>query len=172
MTGEGDNNSGGGEIKFTAEQQAHVNKLVSQARAAGKESASKQFGDYDEMKKQLAELQDKDKSEAEKLRNELARRDKDLKKALEVNEALTSFKTQTELQGLKADRCAALKLPAHYAKYATGSTPEEIDASLKALHTDFGARDIGAGGGGGEGGPSKKSENDVMNAIIFKKAGG
>ena len=165
-----DNDSEGGGVNFTAEQQELINKLVGQARAAGKESAAKKYGDYDEVKKRLAELEDSGKSELEKERNEKARLKREHDKLLEAHKALSAFKTSTEREKLISDRCAALKFPSTYAKYARGETAEEIDASLKAVHADFGARDIGAGGGGSGGSTGKKSENDVMNALIFKKA--
>jgi len=171
--GTGDNDKGDAGVKFTPEQQEIVNKLVGGARAAGKDAALKEYGDYDAVKKRLAELEDSGKSEVEKLRNEKERIEKDRKKLLDENKTLTQFKAQTEREKTIIDRCTALKFPQTYAKYAKGETAEEIDASLKAVHADFGARDIGAGGGGGEGDTSgKKSENEVMNRMIYKKAGG
>ena len=161
--------------QYTPEQQASFDKAVAAARKEARDAEAKKYADYAEMKTKLSEIEaarkaeaDKGKSEVEKLMATMAAQDKATKTLKAEIDELRTFKTQADVQKLTTERCLELKLDPAYAKYAQGSTVEEIDTSLQQIHADFGNRTLGAGGGGGEGeaGAASGGGNKAINDYI------
>jgi len=160
------------EPEFTPEQQEKVNKAVADAKKAGKDSMAKKYADYEDVKEKLASLEvsrkaeaDKGKTEVEKLQSDLKDQNKGILALKEELGKLQSFKSQTDLQAAKVERCKFLNFDEKYSKYAVGETEEEIDVSLKQIHADFQPATLGAGGGGGSEGEGS-GDNKAMNNYI------
>ena len=161
------------EPEFTSEQQKMVDKAVADAKKIGKDSMAKKYSDYEDIKEKLADLEvarkaeaNKGKTEVEKLQSDLKDQSKGILALKEELTKLQSFKSQTDLQAAKVERCKALNYDEKYSKYASGETEEEIDISLKQIHADFQPQTLGAGGGGGSEGENSGDSNKAMNDYI------
>ena len=161
------------EPEFTLGQQATIDKAIAEAKKSGKDSMAKKYSDYDETKAKLAEIEakrqaevDKGKTEMEKLQSTLDEQNKGIKALGDEMKTLKAFKADADLQGVIAERCKTLSLDPKYARYATGETEEEIDASLKQIHADFQPKTLGAGGGGGDPEGDSGVSNKAINNFI------
>ena len=123
------------DIEFTPEQKKKLGKILSAERQRVKE----QFADYDELKKQLKEIEKSKLTEAQQLqleRDEAKKEAETTKKQLEQFEALelrtrlfSDFKTKT-----------GEPLPSNLLKYVKGKNEEEISKSIEAVAADFGLK--------------------------------
>ena len=120
---------------FSPEQQKKLGKIL----AAERQKVKDQFKDYDDLKKQLKEIEKSKLTESEKLQLE---RDEAKKEA-------ESWKKKAE-RGEVVERRAKLfsdfktkggdSLPTHLLKYVKGKSEEEITASIESIAADFGIK--------------------------------
>ena len=123
------------DIEFTPEQKRKLGKILSAERQRVKE----QFADYDELKKQLKEIEKSKLTEAQQLqleRDEAKKEAESTKKKLEKFEALelrtrlfSDYKTKS-----------GEPLPSNLLKYVKGKNEEEIAKSIEAVAADFGLK--------------------------------
>lgn len=127
-------------IQFSAEQQAYLNKLISDARRDGRESEKKKYSDYTEAKAKAAkleELENAKKSDEEKATARLkALEDKIAEKEKELAERGLRDLKRSKIEQAIAD--GKMELPKgktvdSLVKRMFGATEEEIDSDIEDL---------------------------------------
>lgn len=154
---------------FTPEQKKKLGKILSAERSRIKE----QFADYDDLKKQIKEIETSKLSESQKLqleRDEAKKEAESTKKKLEKFEAL---ELRTKLFSDYKTKSGE-PLPSNLLKYVKGKNEEEILKNIESIADDFGLRiekrkNIGNNIPPGSNAPPKK--NDFINAQIMGAAG-
>ena len=129
--GNGDGGAGGGEGKtFT---QAELDRAIGE-RLARERDKYKDFDTYKAAADELAKLKDGEKTELQKLQDQISAEKTAREKA--ENDA-----KEAQLAQLRADRAAAKDgFPRSLAKKLTGTTAEEIDAEINEIMTELGPR--------------------------------
>lgn len=140
----GDGGDGGGEPKTYDE--AYVRKL--------RREAAQHRTEANTAKQKLQEIEDADKSETQRER--------------EAREAAEKRATEAEAKVLRADVAADKGVPAKLAKFLTGSTKEELEASADELLAELGDNRRTRLDGGVRDGDDKPSD---MDAAIRAAAG-
>lgn len=157
------------DIEFTPEQKKKLGKILS----AERNKVRDQFKDYDDLKKQLKEIEKSKLTEAQQLqleRDEAKKETESAKKRLEKYEALelrtklfSDFKTKS-----------GEPLPSNLLKYVKGKTEEDITASIEAIAADFGIKTEkkkNIGNPTPPGSESVQGKHAFMNAQILSAAG-
>ena len=120
---------------FTPEQQKKLGKILS----AEREKVKSQFADYEELKKQLKEIEKSKLTEAQQLqleRDEAKKEAESTKKRLEKYEALElRTKLFSDYKTKSGD-----PLPSNLLKYVKGKNEEEINKSIESVAADFGMK--------------------------------
>lgn len=123
-------NPGGGEKQFEAiTSQEALDKIIGQRLAREKSKTAEQYADYDQLKADAAELariRDGEKTELQKLQDQLAAE----KAAREHAEQQAAAAAAAQL---RIDRATAKGLPPVLAKKLVGTTAEELDAEIDEL---------------------------------------
>ena len=124
------NAGGGGEKQFEAiTSQEALDKIIGQRLAREKSKTAEQYADYDQFKADAAELariRDGEKTELQKLQDQLAAE----KTAREHAEQQAAAAAAAQL---RIDRATAKGLPPVLAKKLVGTTAEELDAEIDEL---------------------------------------
>ena len=152
---------------FTPEQRKRLGKILS----AERDKIRSQFADYDDLKKQLKEIEKSKLTEAEKLQLERDEAKKEAENWKKRAEKADSLELRTKLFADYKSKTGE-SLPAHLLKYVKGKTEEDIQKSIEAVASDFGLkakRNVGNPIPPGSNEPPKK--NDWMNAHILGAAG-
>lgn len=138
---------------FPEEIQTHIREL--RQEAATRRNAEK------ELKAQLQQYQDRDKTDQQKLEERAA--------------TAEGRATSAESKLLRFEVAAEADLPLKYANRLQGSTREQLAEDAKQLAQDFGLAPGGsaAAPGGFDGGPRRpvKTAPKSMNELIAQKAG-
>lgn len=120
----------GGEKQFEAiTSQEALDKIIGQRLAREKSKTAEQYADYDQLKAdsaELARIRDGEKTELQKLQDQLAAETAAREKAEQAA-------TAAALAQLRIDRATAKGLPAVLAKKLVGTTVEDLDAEIDEL---------------------------------------
>lgn len=120
----------GGEKQFEAiTSQDALDKIIGQRLAREKSKTAEQYGDYDQLKAaaaELARIRDGEKTELQKLQDQLAAETVAREKAEQAAAAAVTAQ-------LRIDRATAKGLPAVLAKKLVGTTADELDAEIDEL---------------------------------------
>ena len=120
----------GGEKQFEAiTSQEALDKIIGQRLAREKNKTAEQYADYDQLKADAAELariRDGEKTELQKLQEQLAAETAAREKAEQTAAAAAAAQ-------LRIDRATAKGLPAALAKKLVGTTADELDAEIDEL---------------------------------------
>ena len=155
------------DIDFTPEQRRRLGKILS----AERDKIRSQFADYDDLKKQLKEIEKSKLTEAEKLQLERDEAKKEAESWKKKAEKADSLELRTKLFSEYKSKNGE-SLPSHLLKYVKGKTEEDIQKSIELVASDFGIkakRNIGNAIPPGNNEPSKK--NAWMNEHILNVAG-
>lgn len=154
---------------FTPEQKKKLGKILSAERAKVRD----QYKDYDDLKKQIKDIETSKLSEAQKLqleRDEAKKEAEATKKRLEKFEALelrtrlfSDFKTKS-----------GEPIPSNLLKYVKGKTEEDITKSIESIAADFGLKmdkRKNIGNPTPPGSEAAGSKHAFMNSAILSAAG-
>ncbi len=120
---------------FTPEQQKKLGKILSSER----DKVKSQYADYDDLKKQLKEIEKSKLTEAQQLqleRDEAKKETESTKKKLERFEAL---ELRTKLFSDYKTKSGE-PLPSNLLKYVKGKSEDEILKNIESIAADFGLR--------------------------------
>ena len=120
---------------FSPEQQKKLGKIL----AAERQKVKDQFKDYDDLKKQLKEIEKSKLTEAEKLQMERDEAKKEAESWKKKAEKADSLELRTKLFSEFKTKSGD-SLPSHLLKYVKGKTEEDIQKSIELVAADFGLK--------------------------------
>jgi hypothetical protein len=157
------------DIEFTPEQKKKLGKILSAERAKVRD----QFKDYDDLKRQIKDIETSKLSESQKLQLE---RDEAKKEAESTKKKLEKFEALELRTKLFADykTKSGEPLPSNLLKYVKGKNEEEILKNIESIADDFGLRiekRKNIGNNIPPGSEAPESKHAFMNAAILAAAG-
>ena len=120
---------------FSPEQQKKLGKIL----AAERQKVKDQFKDYDDLKKQLKEIEKSKLTESERLQVERDEAKKEAESWRKKAEKADSLELRTKLFSEFKTKTGE-SLPSHLLKYVKGKKEEEITASIESIAADFGIK--------------------------------
>ena len=120
---------------FSPEQRKRLGKILS----AERDKIRSQFADYEDLKKQLKEIEKSKLTEAEKLQLERDEAKKEAESWKKKAEKADSLELRTKLFSEFKTKSGD-SLPSHLLKYVKGKTEEDIQKSIELVAADFGLK--------------------------------
>ena len=157
------------DIDFSPEQKRKLGKILSAERAKVRD----QFKDYDDLKKQLKEIEKSKLTEAQQLQLERDEAKKEAEALKKKVEKLSSVELRTKLFSDYKTK-AGESLPSHLLKYVSGKDEEAITKSIESVANDFGLKldkKKNIGNPTPPGGNAPQDKHGFINSVIMGAAG-